>query len=204
MKATLKLDGSTKAGGTPLITHNERLADPLDPFQRAIREISKKRNKTDADHEEIARVEWHGGLYTDPPIPDISQVNGQVVGVPAWNVIRCLQDGARRHKRGADVLRGVHPIQQFVPITFAGFTGQDVTGLWVGGEHSIRKTVGVQRARTMRTRPMYTDWQGSLDVEVDPTVFDLDQLAVIWREAGIYAGLCEMRPIYGRFAGTIK
>ena len=31
MQVTLKLDGRTASGGSALIMHNERLADPLDP-----------------------------------------------------------------------------------------------------------------------------------------------------------------------------
>lgn len=203
MRATLVADGTADVGGSPFCTHNERLADPLDPFVRALREITQKRKKTDADHEEMARLEWHAGLYTEPTIANPGDVNGQLIIVPAWNVIRALQDGARRHKRGIDVLRGVHPIDSAAAFTFFG-VGPDVAGLWSGGQHFLRKTVGVQRARTMRTRPFFTEWGARLTVEVDPIVFDLDQLAAMWRDAGRYAGLGEMRPIYGRFLGTIE
>ena len=89
MKVTLKLDGSTAVGGAPLVCHNERLADPLDPIVRDIAAISKKRNKTEADHLEIARLEFHGGLYT----------NGNGPCLPAWNILRCLQDGAAAQAR---------------------------------------------------------------------------------------------------------
>jgi hypothetical protein len=185
--------------------HNERLADPLDEITRAIAGISKKRNKTEADHEKIACYEFHGGLYTDPPLgledvlgdPD---KNGHVPCLPAWNVLRCLQDGAKRHKRGVDVLRGVYPLAETAPITFDG--PREPWALWQGG-HWLRKTVGVQRSRTVRTRPLFVDWQITLAVEVDATVFDLDTLRNCWRDAGVYSGIGDMRPIYGRFTGTI-
>ena len=32
----------------------------------------------------------------------------------------------------------------------------------------LRKTVGVQRARTVRTRPMFLPWSLTLEIEVDP------------------------------------
>ena len=69
---------------------------------------------------------------------------------------------------------------------------------------ALRKSVGVQRARTMRTRPIFAEWQSELLIEVDANAFNLDDLRLIWRDAGIYAGIGDMRPVYGRFIGTIE
>lgn len=192
MKLLLKLDGTTDSGGSPLIMHNERLADPLDDYTRAIAAVSKKRNKTDADHLEIGRLEFLGGLYT----------NGNGPCLPAWNILRCLQDGAKRHKRGVDVLRGVYPLPEHADVIYDG--PRDPDEMWKAGGFALRKTVGVQRARTVRTRPIFVDWKCELPVEVDPTVFDTDTLQNVWREAGVYAGIGDMRPIHGRFAATIE
>ena len=196
MKVLLKLEGQSA-----LVMHNERLADPLDEFTRAIGAVSKKRQKTEADHLEIARLEFYGGLYANPMIPGPAEVNGQVPCIPAWNIIRCLQDGGKRHKRGADVLRGVYPLDESALLTYDGPASAEE--LWKEGGFALRKTVGVQRSRTVRTRPIFSEWQAELPVEVDSTVFDLDTLQHIWKDAGVYAGLGEMRPVYGRFVGTI-
>lgn len=192
MQVVLNLDGRTASGGSPLVCHNERLADPLDDIVRTISTFTAKRKKTEADHMEIARLEFLGGLYT----------NGNGPCLPAWNILRCLQDGARRHKRGLDVPRGIYPRAEHADVDYDGPRDPDV--MWKAGTFSLRKTVGVQRSRTMRTRPIFTEWQAKLPIEVDPTVFDLDTLANIWKDAGIYAGLGEMRPVYGRFAATLK
>jgi hypothetical protein len=192
VKVLLKLDGRTASGGSPLVMHNERLADPLDEYTREIAKVSKKRNKTEVDHLEIGRLEFLGGMYT----------NGNGPCIPAWNILRCLQDGGKRHKRGADVLRGVYPLAEHADVIYDGERDPDT--MWKLGGFALRKTVGIQRSRTMRTRPIFTDWQAELAVEVDPVVFDLDALRNIWREAGVYAGLGEMRPVYGRFAATIE
>lgn len=202
MQVTLHLDGRTAKGGSALLMHNERLADPLDSFTRALGEITSKRKKSLADHEEIGHVEFLGGLYTEPQIE--YPLNGTKAKpcVPAWNVIRCLQDGAKRQKRGADVLRGIVPLSEYAPLSYDGPT--DPEKLWQEGGFALRKSVGVQRNRTMRTRPFFTDWQAELDVEVDATVFDLNILRKAWADAGVYSGLGDMRPVYGRFTGTIK
>lgn len=192
MKVLLSLDGRSEGVGAPLVMHNERLADPLDEFTRAIQAVAKKRGKTDADHLEIARLEFLGGMYA----------NGNGPCLPAWNIIRCLQDGGRRHKRGLDVLRGIYPLAEHADVIYDG--PRDPEEMWKQGGFSLRKSVGVQRSRTMRTRPIFAEWRAELPVEVDPTVFDLDALGNVWREAGVYAGIGEMRPVYGRFVGAVR
>lgn len=194
MKVLLQLDGRTASGGSPLVMHHERLADPLDDYSRSIAAVSKKRNKTEADHLEIARLEFLGGMYT----------NGNGPCIPGWNILRCLQDGAKRHKRGVDVLRGVYPLTDHADLHYDGDSNRDPEEMWKQGAFSLRKTVGIQRSRTMRTRPIFTEWSCELPVEVDPVIFDVDTLAVFWKDAGLYAGLGEMRPVYGRFKATIE
>lgn len=189
-------------GTAPLVQHNERLADPLDEITREIGKTSKKRNKSEADHLELARLEFLGGLYTEPQLSLSMNGDAPPPGIPAWNVLRCLQEGAKRQKRGADVLRGVRPIEQHVLLDYEG--PENPHDLWVDGRFSLRKTVGVQRSRTVRTRPIFVDWKLELPVEVDAKVFDLDVLANCWRDAGTYAGLGEMRPVYGTFNATIE
>jgi hypothetical protein len=201
MKLVMKADGRTDAGGSPLICHNERLADPLDPFTRAIQSIAKKRSKQEADHLEIGHLEFLGGLYTDPPIETPDDQDGQSIGIPSWNLIRCLQDGATRQRKGRDVLRGIHPLDTFAQLDYPGPT--DLEGVW-REKLWIRKTVGVQKSRMVRTRPMFTEWRIELPIEVDEILWDLDKLELAWMDAGRYEGLGEMRPIYGRFLGTIE
>lgn len=201
MQVTLHLDGRVASGGSPLIMHNERLADPLDDYTRAIAEYSSKRKKTVDDHQEMARLEFLGGLYTEPPLSYPLNGSAPVVALPAWNILRCLQDGGRRHKRGVDVPRGIYPLAETVPIQFEG--PEEPEELWKDGGFHLRKSVGVQRSRMMRTRPLFADWQAELPIEVDAKVFDLHTLKVIWKDAGTYAGLGDMRPVYGRFAGVI-
>ena len=202
MKLNLLADGDGAAGGPSLLmVHSERLADRLDEFTRSISAISKKRNKTEADEEEIGRLEFYGGLYTTPQIPSPADLNGQRICMPAWNILRCLQAGATPQKRGKDVLKGVFPLADHAPLEFEG--PGELVERWKGGYY-LRKTVGVQRSRTVRTRAIFNGWSLSLPIEVDPNVFDVHTIKAAWQYAGTYVGLCEMRPIHGRFAGTVE
>lgn len=206
MKLKFLCDGTTASGGSPYVMHNERLADPLDEFTQALGGVSKKRNKTLADHKAMAHIEFGGGIYTDPPLTldGYMEPNGIkfTPAIPAFNMLRCLQDGATQQKRGKDVLRGVFPIDNYGTLTYEG--PRTPHELWQAGGYELRKTVGVRGNRTPRTRPIFSEWHAELNAEIDAKVFDVHTLRVIWQNAGIYYGLGEMRPIYGRFAGTVE
>ncbi len=202
MKVLLKLDGRTESGGAPLVMHNERLADPLDSLTQALSEITGRRKKTLEDHAEMAYREFLGGLYTDPGIDwPLNGTKAKPV-LPAWNVLRCLQDGAKRSKRGLDVPRGIHPLTEYASLIYEGPT--DPKKLWQDGSFALRKSVGVQKSRTMRTRPIFKDWQAELTIEVDLNIWDVHTLTNVWKDAGTYAGLGDMRPVYGHFAASLE
>lgn len=191
----------------PMLMHNERLADPLDTIARAMSGISSKRKKTDADHAELAHLEFLGGMYTNTPLEAVGLkvvTNGEFPVVPSWNIIRCLQEAAKRHRRGADVLRGIMPApgEPFSRLVYDGPSNPQK--LWEHGGFSLRKGVGISGKRVMRTRALFEEWALKLTVEVDQLIFDKDTVEVIWREAGRYCGLGDMRPIYGRFDGTVE
>jgi len=184
------LDGRAESNGSPLLMHNERLADPLNEFALEIGKISKKRGKTEADHLEIARLEFVGGLYYD-------EKDGPVM--PVWNIVRCIQNAGKQHKLGAAVLRGVVPATVTVPVLYDG--PRDIEGMWADGRFALRKSVGIGGSRTMRTRPCFTDWQINAEIEVDLTQLNPEKVCQLVEEAGRFQGLGDNRPVFGRFLG---
>lgn len=185
------LDGRAEVNGSPLLMHNERLADPLDAFSLEIGKISKKRGKTEADHLEISRLEFAGGMYFDDELGPY---------IPGWHVIRCIQNAGKQHKLGASVLRGVTPVTFKAPVQYDG--PRDVEGLWRDGRFALRKSVGIGSSRTMRTRPVFEEWKLEVVVEVDLTQLDPDKVTELVEQAGRYQGIGDYRPLYGRFLGT--
>jgi hypothetical protein len=205
MHYLLEADGRTDAGGTQFVSHNERLLDPLDPYTQAIAAISGKRRKTIEDHREMARIEFAGGVYTDPVLDwPINGHKAQLV-IPGWNILRCLQEEAKRTKRGADVLRGISALRTNGVFTYDDGEANPINpmDMWKAGNYALRKGVGIGRRKVMRTRPIFIDWHVELDIEIDPAIFDPYTIAYIWSQAGIYTGLGELRPIYGRFGGRL-
>jgi len=177
-------------GLTPLVTHNERLQDALDPLTQQISKISGKRKKTEADLLDLSRLEFEGGLYQ----------NGNGPCLPAMNLFRSLQDGAVRMRRGKDVLRGVRPEPGLIHVDLIYDGPREVEPMWEKrDEFSLRKGVVVSGRRITRTRPIFTKWAFAAPFVVDDLIWDFADLEQAWAFAGLYAGLCEMRPIYGQY-----
>lgn len=186
------------AEGDSMLMHNERLADPLNPYTRWLGELTGKTKKTEADQEEIARREFLGSGYwliDDGPHGAI----GEPV-IPTWNIIRCLQAGATRQKLGKHVVRALVPQTMTTTLSYTG--PRDADSLWKSGLFHNRKGVVIGGRRTMRTRPCFTDWKVEADLELDLTILDPDKVDQIARDAGKYEGLGDNRPVFGRFIGS--
>lgn len=48
---------------SPILLNNDQTADPLNYLTKAMKKISGKSKKTDADYLELSKLEWFGGLY---------------------------------------------------------------------------------------------------------------------------------------------
>jgi len=183
----------TLTGTAPLLVHNIRLANPLDPIAKAMKAVSSKRTKTDDDYEELARLEFVGGLYLDEAVGPY---------LPGQNIERSLTDGARITKAGKKVERGLFVTDDVVPLLYKGpRTAED---LWADENFRSVLAVKVGTSRVMRTRPMFRDWAVEADAELDPTVLSLDELGPIAETAGSMTGLGDYRPRYGRFVSKVE
>ena len=180
-------------GNAPLICHNGRLADPLDPMRVRLNPYTDKRGntKTEDDHNAIARLEFEGGLYYDEE---------QGPYVPGENVFKCLVEAGRLRKKGKEIERALIITREVLRIGYDG--PRDIDGLYAQGFY-YRKSVGVQKARTMRTRPRFEEWALSVPCVLDTTRLDVDDLKLIVTDAGDYIGLGERRPMFGRFMATV-
>ena len=196
------LDGRTEASGTPLLMHNDRLADPLDSFALEIKKLSNKRNKTEENHLAMALLEFQGGLYHDGVV-DPTDISVGEIGpyIPGWHVVRSIQNAGKAHKLGATVLRGVTPVTLKAPLQYEG--PRDPESLW-RENFWLRKSVGVGQARVPRTRPMFEEWRLEVEIEVDLTQLDPEKVNQLALEAGKFYAIGDYRPLYGRFFGSAR
>lgn len=182
----------TLTGTRPLIMHNARLADPLDPYTKALREITSKRKKTDDDLLEMSRREFLGGLY-------YSDEHGPCI--PADNLMKCMVEGARLHKLGKEIGRAALLDEEEYRLDFDGPRELDA----MFDVFAFRKGVRVGQQTVQRTRPRFpTGWQVKFGLTVDPSRLGTDDLKLILDASGDFAGLGEWRPRYGRFQWSMS
>lgn len=179
-------------GTNPLIMHSARLANPLDVQSKSLKKISSKRQKTDDDYMEMARIEHGGGLY-------IGDQTGPFI--PGDNIFRALWDAAKKTKQGVKFKEAVVITTDENALIYSG--PRDVVGLWGDKNFVHEASVKVGTARIMRTRPIFKTWE--LDVEgiVDANILDFEDLKSIGETAGLVIGLGDWRPRYGRFIATV-
>jgi hypothetical protein len=173
-------------GLCPLLMHNGSLADPKNSFSQAIRPISGKRLKTEADYEEMAKLEFLGSLYLSKGEPCI----------PGELLEAAMLEGAKKRKRGPQARAGIICDKMF-PLEYTG--PRDPLALWEDARFRFVKGVRVQRNRVIRTRPKFDEWSFDAELSYDPTLLNPKELREIAEVAGQTVGLGDWRPRFGRF-----
>jgi hypothetical protein len=177
-------------GVAPLLQHNGQLADPLNQWAKALKKITGKAKKTEADHEELARLEWMGGLYLYKGAPCIPGIAYQATLI---NAAKSLKKGAKA-KAGL-VCEDNFPLQYDGPadpmMLWADERFRDRTSMCVGGKN-----------RVMRTRPRFETWSADITVAFNDELLNPDDIHDFIRIGGDQIGLLEGRPRYGRYQAT--
>lgn len=181
-------------GETPLMMHNPRLADPLDEIAAQMKEITSKRKKTTADHHDIAHLEFIGGIYWTEELGPY---------IPSHAILRCFNEGAKVSRNGRNVNRAVRIKGTEIPLEYDGPRELDILAKDVSFQD--RRSVGVQSARTMRTRPIFRGWSLRFHVNLNESILNLSEFMRILEDAGSLEGLMEARILgYGRFNAKVK
>jgi hypothetical protein len=175
-------------GTRRLIMHAGRLADPLDAVAKDLARLTSKRLKTEADHEAISRVEWHGGLWLDGGSPCL----------PAEALMATFVSAAKTRRRGAQAGAGL-VIERNALIEYDG--PRDMDALWKIESFRLRVPVRVGlNARTMRTRPCFNDWRAEFTASYLPTLLNRDEVAETFSIAGFTKAIGDWRPQNGTFS----
>ncbi len=194
----MKMLEATWEGVRPLIMHNGQLADPLNKYTMAIKEITSKGSKkmTVDDLAERDRLEWEGGLYWD------SEVGPHI---PTDCIERCIQLGAQKSRKGKDIQAAVFVTEEIVPLVYDGPKKLEKLYATNGNlsPFQIRKGVVIKGNRIMRVRPRFpVPWSISFTLEYDEGVTEAKTIIKAMVDAGALVGLCDWRPKYGRFEVT--
>lgn len=175
------------SGVAPLLCHNAQLSDPLNEWSKALARVTSKRKKTEDDHLEIARLEFHGGLYL---------VEGVGPVIPAANLERMLRDAAAKTKQGKQVQAGLIVVED-APIEYEG--PRDAAKLWSSDKFFNRQSCKIGQQRVIRTRPCFSSWELKFTVNYDEQILDDEKIDEFVELAGRIIGLGDWRPKHGRF-----
>lgn len=176
----------TITGVSPLLMHNGQLVDPLNYYSQKLKEVTKKRAKTDADQEEMGRIEFFGGLY----------LSGGEPCIPGEMLEACLIKGAMKEKRGPQAKAAIL-VDANHPLKYEGPRAPD--DLWKDERFRLRVPVKVGQAKIMRTRPKFEDWSADVEIKFLPSLLNSKEIKSFLETAGEQIGIGDWRPRFGRF-----
>lgn len=181
----------TIKGLCPCIMNNGRKANPMDPYVKAMKEITSNRGRgkvlTDELANELQRLEFMASLYVNED------------GAPCWpgeNIEAMLRAAAKKQRRGKDVESGL-----FVPdgAVFEYDGPRDPEKLFANP--SFRKTCMARNkgVPVLKCRPMFSQWTLTFIVNFDPEIITPAAIESWLKIAGTQIGLSDWRPRFGRF-----
>lgn len=189
MKLTVTLTGIV-----PMLQHNGRLVNPVDPHTQALKALTAKRKKTDEDNIDIMQVEARGACY---------ETTDGYIAMPDACVWRSIKDGATGFKRGKDIERALISDHTTVPLIIDG--RHHTCEEWLSTpDHIDYRAVKVGMSRVMRSRPFIpAGWQSTHSFELLEDVIDPRDMLPILERAGRLVGVGDYRPSHGRYNVTI-
>ena len=183
-------------GVSPLLCHNGQTADPRNTYAKAMKAVSSKRKKTDADFDELARLEWLAGIYR----------SADSLVIPDYVIESAMIAGAKKSKRGPQAKCGLF-FTQHALLEFDGKPGEinddTLAAMFDSGDFTHTIGVRVGMAKVMRTRPIFRNWSCIAMAQYDPDVLNLRDIEEIAADAGKLVGIGDWRPKHGRFFAEV-
>ena len=183
-------------GVSPLLCHNGQTADPRNTYAKAMKAVSSKRKKTDADFDELARLEWLAGIYR----------SADDLVIPDYVIESAMIAGAKKSKRGPQAKCGMffteHALLEFDGKPDA-INDDTLAGMFESGQFTHTIGVRVGMAKVMRTRPIFRNWRCIAMAQYDPDVLNLRDIEEIAADAGKLVGIGDWRPKHGRFLAEV-
>lgn len=183
----------TWKGTTPLIMHSCQCVNPLHPISLELKKYTSKRKKTEEDLIKISDLEWEAGAYWK---------DGLGLYIPAENVEATLINGAKANKKGKDIEKYCDVTDLYIPFYY----GENLTKEELIANYEYRDTrpMTVMRAKVIRTRPRFDQWEITFNIQYHEDKIDIDTIVNAMEYAGQYVGLCDSRPKYGKFVSLIE
>lgn len=178
----------TIEGTTPLLLGNGIAADPLDPRVKLRAPLKKKSQKTDADHKELARIDWDLALYLNK--------DGAII-LPAPNFNASIIEGARGFKKGKKAAAGVVVVND-APLDFPD-KRKSLDALYEMGRYTYRRMISSSRGRVACVSPRFDEWRATFQILFDDEVCDAQTLRDWIMKGGRESGVGAFRRYFGKY-----
>ena len=183
----------TWKGISPLIMHSCQCVNPLHPIAKELKKYTSKKNKTDEDLTTISDLEWEAGAYWK---------DGLGLYIPAENVEATIINGAKANKKGKDVQKYVDVVDLYIPLDYGENLSKEE--LIQNYEYRDTRIMTVMRSKILRTRPRFDQWKIEFELRYNEEKIDIETIINAIEYAGMYVGLCDSRPKYGKFVATVE
>jgi hypothetical protein len=192
-------------GIRPLLLCNGELANPLNPNVMRMKPFATKRNKTEQEMRELAKMHWMGGLYYDPEI-------GPFLPVP--NIQRSLQQGAAKNKKErifkssllVEGMVGKNRDKAAAKIIYDGPSDPEkLYGRGYGSSQFVHQCPGRLNGKTtvLVTRPIFPVWIVEFIAIFEEDSISVIDVATASDLAGRLVGVGTWRPLHGQFKSEI-
>lgn len=178
-------------GATPLLMHNVRMADPLNEYAVALRDItakSKGRNATITQEEFAEQKSWLqfvGSLYWDDEIG---------VAMPGRNVLRSFIDGGAKMTLGTKLAEATISYDwncRIDPWSDKFDSAEDIFA--AGHRHVVMVKIPGSGSQVQSTRPRFDQWSITFTATIDTTVLTADDYVRCAESAGRFSGIGDGR-----------
>lgn len=169
--------------------HSDQTANPLNIFAKRLKEITKKRNKTDEDHQLVAEIEFEASLYYNKE---------QGYYMPSANLDASFLASGKQFRLGTAYKQAIL-IPNDAPFVFK-HQRLSPKELFNNIAYVDQRTVKVQSAKNIRTRPIFREWSCEFQVFLDEAKMNEAEVMQVIKNAGLYVGIGDYRPRYGRFS----
>ena len=176
-------------GISPFVQNCDTLANPLHPTTKQLKEITSLKTKMDEHHLAIAKLQWRASLYYDEDLG---------VYLSSKMIIGCLRASARKEKKGLHMKALIVDCVLGTPLL--PYRDMSPEKLWSLKNkkdeqiHVFTESVNVQRAKTMRTRPIFNNWEVKFEALLNTEILSEIELKRIIERAGFEYGFGELRP----------
>lgn len=179
-------------GNNEMLMHNVQLANPMNKIAKEIKAVSSKKKKSDDDYEQMAWLEFRGGLYHNDEVGPY---------IPGDWVNAMIRDAAKMNRRGQDVKRSLLVMDSEIKLNYSG--PREIEAMWKNGMYDQRM-VTVTTSKICRTRPRFPKgWTASVTIAYDEEVFNDSDIISFFDIGGKMIGLGDYRPRFGRFDAKV-